>query len=121
MWFAGVNAFGYGVFAVNRRPLKAHRYAYQVLVGAVPDGLVLDHEVCDMPCCVNPSHLRPKTHRANILRGRGAPAQNARKTHCPMGHALAGDNLIKSARKSRACRICHNKVANRARDMRVSA
>ena len=40
-----------------------------------------------------------------------AGTQNdARKTHCPRGHELSGDNLVGWFKKrgSRSCRICWN-------------
>jgi HNH endonuclease len=67
LWTAATN-YGYGVFRIDRRSIYAHRYAYELLVGPIPDGLQLDH-LCRVPPCVNPTHLEPVTHRENILRG----------------------------------------------------
>jgi hypothetical protein len=47
---------GYGQLAVNQRPVRAHRFAYEMFVGAIPDGLLVLHR-CDRPACVNPDHL----------------------------------------------------------------
>lgn len=53
---------GYGQFTAyvgkrGKKKLLAHRYAYEQLVGAIPQGKVLDHIKCDNPPCVRPSHL----------------------------------------------------------------
>lgn len=87
------------------RRTRAHRAAYMVLVGPIPDGLVLDH-LCRNHCCVNPAHLEAVTERVNILRGNGACAQHARKTHCKHGHPLRGNNLKIAKDGERQCITC---------------
>ena len=45
------------------------------------------------------------------VRGETIPASNSQKTHCPEGHRLSLDNLVKSAYpRRRQCRICWNKM-----------
>jgi hypothetical protein len=60
-WTAGTFATGYGSFDSHKR---AHRVAYELLVGEIPDGMVLDH-VCHNRRCVNPGHLRVATVKQN--------------------------------------------------------
>lgn len=88
---------------------QAHRLAYELVVGAIPEGKHLDH-VCRRRGCVNPSHLEPVTAYENLLRGESPSAQNARKTHCPRGHAYAGENLGlragENGRRKRYCKAC---------------
>jgi hypothetical protein len=57
----------YGAFWVEGQQMGAHRFAYELLVGPIPDGLTLDHLCCNPPC-VNPGHLEPVTFRENGLR-----------------------------------------------------
>src|SRR5690554_6462185 len=85
LWIGKINNRGYGLFYLDRRMQAAHRAAYQLLVGPIPDGLDLDH-TCRVRRCVNPDHLEPVTHRENLLRGASFAAVNAAKTHCPHGH-----------------------------------
>jgi hypothetical protein len=47
--------------------VKAHRFAYMLLVGAIPPGLTLDH-LCGQPACVRPEHLEPVTNAENLRR-----------------------------------------------------
>lgn len=107
LWTAGLNN-GYGtIYGGRRSPLRAHRVAYELLVGPIPDGLTLDH-LCRNRRCVNPAHLEPVSNRENILRGESFSAEQARRTHCPSGHPLEGDNLRpdQSKQGKRACRLC---------------
>lgn len=92
----------------------AHRVAYELLVGEIPDGLTIDH-LCKNPLCVNPDHLEAVTHAANIMRGPGASAANARKTHCPQGHPFDEENTyFAPGTGDRRCRTC-DKARDRAR------
>ena len=109
-WLAGKTR-GYGRFYIRRVGKQAHRIAYELLVGPIPDGLDLDH-LCRKHSCVNPRHLEPVTRRENLLRGIGFPAMNAKKLCCPKGHPL---NVIVNDRgyMKRRCRVCKNTVNRR--------
>lgn len=103
-WTGPVDRSGYAVFRAHGKRFRGHRWAYEHFVGPIPAGLVIDH-LCRVHGCVNPAHLEPVTNRENVLRGVGRAAQNARKSHCPSGHELAGDNVRISGRR-RYCRAC---------------
>ncbi|MFF8534104.1 HNH endonuclease signature motif containing protein [Streptomyces sp. NPDC015532] len=104
-WTGHVKPNGYGQVRINRRPLHAHRVAYEALRGSIPDGLVIDH-LCRNRRCVNPDHLEPVTHRTNILRGTGPAARNARRTHCIRGHRFDAANTYVAPNGARNCRTC---------------
>jgi len=129
LWTGSTNADGYGQFWDGRRMVKAHRFAYQSLVGPPPKGRELDHLChnadrsclggtdCPHRCCVNPAHLEPVTNPENTRRGQGFGGRNARKTHCPQGHPYDEANTyIKPGDGGRMCRICYQ-----ARNQRRSA
>lgn len=106
---------GYGRFSIGGgRDALPHRYAYELLVGPIPHGLVLDH-LCRNPRCVNPAHLEPVTHQENILRGIGPSAVNAQKTHCKRGHEFTPENTYWHKRGARDCRECRRAASRRAR------
>lgn len=90
----------------------AHRVAYLLIKGPIPEGLTLDH-LCRNPSCVNPAHLEAVSSRENILRGVGMGARNARKTHCKHGHPFNADNTIvglnTNGQRKRVCRACHER------------
>lgn len=109
LWTGGLTDTGYGqFFPSGRRQVRAHRFAYELLVGPVPEGLFLDHvkaRGCRNRHCVNPAHLEPVTNRVNVLRGEGPTAVNALKSHCHRGHPYDADTYI-TPQGWRRCRIC---------------
>lgn len=96
---------GYGIFHSSRANGYAHRYSYELLIGPIPEGLVIDH-LCRNPGCVNPSHLEPVTNRENILRGMSLAARYARRTHCINGHEFTPENTRLMPGGDRQCRPC---------------
>lgn len=77
LWTGWINHNGYGHFGVtNRLTVKAHRYAYELTVGPIPAGLVLDH-LCQTRACVNPDHLDPVTSQENQRRAMASSAKAA--------------------------------------------
>lgn len=100
-WTGTRSAKGYGVFS----GVRAHRAAYELLVGPIPAGLTIDH-LCRNRACINPAHLEPVTNRENILRGESPSAIHARASHCPKGHQYDGANTWTDRRGWRTCREC---------------
>jgi hypothetical protein len=104
-WLGPVMPNGYGRIQVGGKDVYVHRFAYETVVGRIPDGLVIDH-LCRNKRCVNPAHLEPVTTRTNVLRGVGFVAVNALKTHCPKGHEYTEANTRRKPNGWRDCKEC---------------
>lgn len=103
-WVGAVDVYGYGQY--NNRAFgtsKAHRIAWLLIRGPIPDGLTLDH-LCRNKVCVNPDHLEPVTAEENHRRYREA------RTHCRNGHEL-GDGITR-------CPTCYKAKQKRGDERR---
>lgn len=110
-WTGKQTAKGYGQYTTRTKTWRAHRAAYQALVGPIPETLTLDH-LCRNRLCVNPDHLEPIDNRTNILRGHSPSARHARQTACIRGHV----DWTRLRDGKRRCQTCHlnNGRASRA-------
>lgn len=113
--WTGHQQFGYGLFVVSSKPLKvakAHRVAWELLVGPIPEGLVIDH-LCRVQRCLNPAHLEVVTPAENSRR---MPISLARKRrqHCPHGHPYDTANT-RMHNGGRCCRTCDGIARARAK------
>lgn len=65
LWTGTTTNQGYGVFTVQRHIYRAHRVAYELFVGPIPDGQLIRHKN-DRRLDVNPHNLIPGTPRDNM-------------------------------------------------------
>lgn len=105
---------GYAIFQSEGKRVLAHRYSYELHVGPIPDGLVIDH-LCRNRKCVNPEHLEPVTQGENARRGNSPPALASRKDRCVRGHRYTPATTRINARGWRTCRLCANLLRREAR------
>lgn len=123
-WTGSINHQGYGVFTFDDTQSYAHRSVYELVVGPIPDGYVLDH-VChsvDTSCvegsdcphrrCCNPGHLEPVTAGTNCERAA------ARRLTCRRGHPWVQANIYIRRNGSRGCRACRLRHGQRVADAR---
>lgn len=89
LWVGAVSATGYGAIGLNRstRALSAHRVAWELHNGPIPEGKFILHS-CDNRRCVNPAHLRPGSQRENVAdmhsRGRARSPVGERNIHAKL-------------------------------------
>jgi len=107
LWKAAIGDDGYGRFNLSGGgQIMAHRMAYKLVKGEIPEGLVIDH-VCRNRGCVNPWHLEAVSQLENLLRCPGWPGH---RTHCARGHKFTESNTWlwtdKRGRVARYCKAC---------------
>lgn len=110
IYTGSINNRGYGT-VLGR---GAHRYFYTALVGAIPQGMQLDH-LCRTRACVNPDHLEPVTQSENLRRA---------NLFCRRGHRMDEANTYRYAgsRSSHStCRTCKKEAKREARAKRREA
>lgn len=97
LWLGRINR-GYGVFPIGgNKTVAAHRIAYELTTGTIPEGMVIDH-ICHNKACVNPEHLRLATIKQNIENRKGAQSNNK--------SGVRGVAWHKAAKKWEA-HVCH--------------
>lgn len=118
IWQGYCQPNGYGRIRMPDSAKLAHRVSYEIFIGEISAGLVIDH-TCRIRQCVNPDHIRAVTQKENVR------AANERighwqkdKSFCPRGHQLRFPNLVESYRIKghRKCLACAraNSSANQA-------
>lgn len=104
------SAKGYGAFTAWRNGkwcmVRPHIYAYELLVGPVPEGRELHHEVCHNKICCNPSHLLPLTKSEHSFKSDSLAGKRIAQTHCKRGHPFDAVNSYIRPNGTKFCRQC---------------
>lgn len=102
-WKGSLDGWGYGALrTLEGRQEAAHRVAYRVWVGPIPEDKILLHS-CDVPKCINPAHLRLGTDAENARdrdsRGRSGSAK------------MTADQVLEIRRLRRETRLTIDDIA----------
>jgi hypothetical protein len=107
LWSGSLSEHGYGRLNVKGRTTLAHRVAYELYIGRIPDGMTLDH-LCRVHACVNPKHLEPVSLVDNLMRG----IPGRMKGRCRKGHDSSHFALKRNG-STAYCRVCRNEELRR--------
>jgi hypothetical protein len=117
-WTKTIDGHGYGMFSIKHKYYRAHRIAYEMFVGKIPEGLVVDHDchnrdenckdvnLCQHRRCVNPNHLIPRTLGDNSKAGKSPSFAIWRTGKCKNGHPRSSTYYRKSDGRAVQCRDC---------------
>jgi len=120
LWVGAKQRRGYGYLHngghSKRKPIRAHRYSWEIHNGPIPAGLWVLHK-CDAPSCVNPAHLFLGTRSDNMKdaasKGRICTVGKSRLTQCKHGHKFTAENTYRDPRGHRRCITCRRAAAIR--------
>ena len=98
LWTATRFTAGYGAFRTRGNNVQAHRWAYEALIGPIPEGRRL-RKLCDVRRCVNPEHYST--------------------LHCSRGHTFDAANTYIDPNGRRICRACGRDWQRAARARRT--
>lgn len=112
----GITTNGYSRIRIDGKQIQSHRWAWELLNGAIPEGKVIDH-MCSNRLCIAPDHLRLVTQQENIMAG----LHNINnRSHCKQGHPFEGNIMVRKNGK-RECAECNRVRAKANYAKKVSA
>lgn len=113
LWTGSKNSDGYGTVRADERISLAHRVAWQLAFGLIPNGMCVLHR-CDMPACVRPDHLWLGSHQDNMRdrdrKGRSGSEKRNGERH---GRAKLTEKAIVAIRQAYAMGVSQYALARR--------
>lgn len=121
IWEKMVTKKGYGTVTYHQKHMRAHRVAYILFRGEIPEGMLVCHK-CDNPSCCNPSHLFLGTNADNMKdrdrkkrQCRGEARSAVARKHSPRGSrhhkAVINEDQVREIRVMHSKGIPRKKIA----------
>lgn len=121
LWTGSYDKNGYGKTHHNKKHIRAHRLAFELKHGPIPEGKLVQHS-CDTPACCNSDHLSLGTPLSNMQdkmkKGRFRN-QYINASHCIRGHEFSSLNTRHKRGGERICVIC-SRLRNNSSYIRVN-
>ncbi len=112
-WLGRITDDGYGIFSINSKPVRAHRFSYSYFKDDL--GANTAHHLCRNRRCVNPEHLGSCSNEENARDGQIRNSFNREKKCCKHGHLFDEQNTyIRTDGTGRSCLKCQQR-RNRGR------
>lgn len=117
IWQGSHATTGYGTIGYQGTTIYVHRLVYELVYGAIPEGLFIDH-LCRRRDCFQPEHLEAVTNAENIRRGNSPSTVAARTGICSKGHEMTPENTYHRPDRPgwKQCRTCNHLRYVRRRD-----
>lgn len=114
VWQGALNGSGYGVLGINYHTIRTHRFHWELKVGPIPEGFVIDH-LCHNRACARIEHLRLATSGQNA-RNLIGPSRNSKSGHLNIHRTTNGyrvELMVNGKRISRRTRTLEEAIAYR--------
>ena len=98
LWTGSSHHLGYGRLRTKGKNVYAHRLAWEIANGPIPEGAEIDH-ICHSPACVNLEHLRIATRGENASYLKGSKR-----------HSTSGVRNVYKSREKWCVQIQHDGV-----------
>jgi hypothetical protein len=111
-----ITSNGYSRIKIDGKNIQAHRWAWEIVNGKIPNDKVIDH-ICRNKKCIAVDHLRIVTQQENVMAG----LHNIdNRSNCNQGHPFTKENIMIRKSGKRECAEC-NRVRARNNYHRVKA
>ena len=111
-----ITSNGYSRIKIDGKNIQAHRWAWEIVNGKIPNDKVIDH-ICRNKKCIAVDHLRIVTQQENVMAG----LHNIdNRSNCNQGHPFTKENIMIRKSGKRECSKC-NTIRSRNNYHRVKA